>query len=46
MYIKDLTYDFKWPCRTYTEGHGMGEEFTIDARTGEVSKPQGWHRID
>jgi hypothetical protein len=44
--IEDLTYDFKWECKTYTEGYGRGEDFSIDARTGKVSAPKGWQRID
>lgn len=44
--IKQFNPDLKWECETYSEGHWFGENFTIDARTGEVSEPRGWHRID
>jgi hypothetical protein len=41
-----LSPEYQWVCKTYSKGYVWGEDFTIDARTGRVSKPRGWHRID
>ena len=44
--VIELDQDYRWQCVLYSEGHWQGENFAIDARTGEVSKAQPWQRID
>ncbi|MCB9348250.1 MAG: PepSY domain-containing protein [Lewinellaceae bacterium] len=46
LYIEGLTDSYEWKCVTATPKGWAGENFTIDARTGEVSEQKKWHRID
>ena len=46
LLIKGLTDDLKWEGQVYTDGRWYGESFTIDARTGDVTTPKAWRRID
>lgn len=44
--IRELSDTYKWKCTISSKGNWYGENFTIDARTGEVSIPKQWRRID
>jgi len=44
--LQQISPEYKWEGRTYSEGHWYGEYFAIDLRTGEVSGVRQNHRID
>jgi hypothetical protein len=44
--IERLNQQLQWDCQVIHPNSWAGERFTIDTRTGEVSMPKAWQRID
>ncbi|MCB0581673.1 MAG: hypothetical protein KDD10_20500 [Phaeodactylibacter sp.] len=46
LFVRELNADYEWECAATDAKGWYSENFTVDARTGEVSAPTKWHRID